>query len=771
MKQEKILLKSYDVQPFLNKDEYIDIELTSSVKEIKQDYLSNNFDLNQQYNNERNSSRKFFVYGRLYAKQADMSGVTITLKTSDNDVLYVPNKKNNILPPNTRSISVITKPLTKDISLSKNIFGNIEAPYYFQFEIDGSNSNSGATKNAIIQIEGNQIDNPSSVLLIYYDPDGNFIPYGTIDTIFDSNFDLVQINNDYPFLYDCHWIKNNVDVVTFNTVYFPYKQYQDNKGNTIIDNSTQITDADLNPSFQLLMDYPSFYGLEEATLSITKTIKPRNDYFVPAQFFNSTVFENYSPWEGEPQNQYEWNIIGGALQNIRNIIINNQSLYPNFNTFNTSQQFYDANIGFYLSYFEGCNLNAQNTQALNDNLIINGFLDYSASVYKKDVSVTQVGEFVSGFTVDTGQIIDTVNVDFSQGNSSASYNIQLSSVTFYNEMDYLIVNIKNTKDLVIGAPSSYFINVIAENKKPTASFSQSFDTVQAENLDYELLINLDKPYEGTNPVTLSLSVVNSKTTTVSLDQAIAENPGYPFTVDFSTSGNTKHDYEILIDSVTLTKGSSSAVFKIRVYYSSQYFINKTLGLQLTSSTGDILIDPLNSQFVLNFESVVIPGWTKYQFPADNIAGFGVFRSNRSTSLNNAKFNFEMESPQNYSDSKLNFTPSFSYTIACINAGDVQVAYGGDYGGNQQNVEPGDVVFTIDSSQDFESFDFVLPSNANLIQSVSMSGNNLITPKYLISKYEFVIQNIQPIDSLRTGASSFRKYFPFDLSGTTVLPTA
>ena len=757
MEQKKILLKSYDVQPFVNEDEYIDVQLTSSAKEIKQDYLANNFDLSQQYSAERNASRKFFVYGRLYAKQADTNGLTVTLRTSDNDVLYVPNKKNNILPPNTRSISVVTKPLTKNSSLSRNIFGNIESPYYFQFEIDGLNSDSGTTKNAIIKVEGNDIDNEDTVLLIYYNSDNEFIQYGTVDTVFDSNFDLIDINNDYPFLYDCHWIKQNFDVVTFNTVYFPYKQYQDNQGNTIIDNSTQITDANLNPSFQLLMDYPSFYGLEKAILSVTKTIKPRNDYFVPSQFFNAQTFENYSPWEGQPQNQFQWNIIGGALQNIRNIIINNESSYPNFNTFNTSQQFYDANVGFFLSYFEGCNLNAQNTTAIGDSLIINGFLDYSSSIYKKDVSATLVGEFVSGFTVDTGQVIDTIVVDFAQGDSIANYNVQLSAVTFYNEMDYLIVNIDNVTDLIEGVPSSYFINVIAENKKPTASFFQSFDSVQTENNDYELVVNLDKPYEGTNPVNLTISVIENKTTATSLDQAISQNVNYPFDVDFTTNGDTKHEYEILISSATLTKGSTSATFKIRIYYSSQYFINKTLGLQLATSAGYILVDPLNSQFVLNIESVVVPGWTKYQFPGDDIVGVGIFRSNRPTAGYNAKFNFELESPVSNVDNRLNFTPNFTYKIACINAGDVQISYGGDYGGVQQDVTPGNVVFEIDSSQNFESFDFILPSNSNLVQKTN--PDNTISPKYMNSKYEFRIQNIQPIDpNDQSGASSFNDVY-------------
>ena len=139
--------------------------------------------MQQQYNSERNKSRKFFVYGRLYAKQLDTNGLIVTLKTSDNDVLYVPNKKNNILPINTREIQVISKPITNNTSLSKNIFGNTESAFYFQFEIDGSNDLSGITKNAILCVQGHYVFNESVVLLIYFDADNNYVPYGTIEDV------------------------------------------------------------------------------------------------------------------------------------------------------------------------------------------------------------------------------------------------------------------------------------------------------------------------------------------------------------------------------------------------------------------------------------------------------------------------------------------------------------------------------------------------------------------------------------------------------------
>jgi len=753
MEQKKILLKSYDVQPFNNKDEFIDIQLNSSAKEIRDNYLPNNFDLNSQYDTERNNSRKFFIYGRLYGKQIDTNGLLMTMKTSDNDVLYIPNKKNNILPSGATSFSIITKPLMNNLSLSRNIFDNVECSYYFQFEIDNPGLNSGNTKSVFIQISGTSVFNELNSPIVLYDIDGTYIPYGTVDTIFDSDYNLVDINNDFPFLFDYHWVKQDFDVVTFNNLYFPYKQYNDINGNTIIDNSITITDSNLSPSFQVLMDYPSFYGLEKANLNVIKTTKSREDYVVSLQYFDEQKFTNYSPWKGYPETQYEWNVFGGAISNIRNYILNNQNQYKNLNTFNTSQQFYDANNRFFLSYLKGSNLDSQRGDVVNDNLIIQGFLDYTSSVYKKDVDSTLIGEFVSGFTRDTGTVIENIEVEFNEGDQQESYNINLSSVTFYNSLDYLQVNFSSVTNVNIGYPSTYLINVIAENKKPTASFYSAYDLTYATNQDFQVTINLDKPYQNLNPTTLSIQPVSSKTNAISLDQAIAQNSNYPFTVDFSTIGNIKHDYEIIKSSVIINNGDSTASFVIRVYYSNSYFLNKTLTLSLNSSTDNILIDQFNNTFTLDIAPSVVPGWTKYQFPADNLVGLGMFRSNRLISDSNAKFNFELESPKNYSDTRYNFTPSFGYTVECINAGDVEISYGGEYGGTQKNALPGDVVFEIDSTQDFEQFNFVLPSNANLLEVPSTNNPLSISAKYLNSKYEFRIKNIEPVNTADTTSDS------------------
>lgn len=742
MKQEKILLKSKDVQPFLNQDEYIDFEITSSSKEIRVGYLSNDFDIEQEYDKERNNSRKFFIYGRLYGKQIDTNDLTITFSTTNNDTLYVPNKKNNILAPGAKTFSVKTKSLTKNTSLSKNIFGKIESGYFFQFEID--NVESKITNNLKTIVTDIDVDNETLTPIVLYDSDGNFVPYGTIDTVFDKDFNLVDVNNDFVFLYDYHWIKQNFDVVTFNNVFFPYKKFQDTEGNTIIENSTQITDADLNPTFRLLMDYQSFYGLEKATLNVKKVLKPRDGYVFPLSLFNQEELDFFSPWKGFPSTSNEWGSLAWVIRTYRDYILNNQNAYSNLNVFDTGQQFYEANVRYFLSFLKGSGIDSRRNDVLTSEIVRDGFLNYSQSIYKKDVDSTITGEFVSGFTRDIGKIIDTVEVEFKKGTNVQEYNINLSGITFYNKLDYLEIGFDKLENVYAGTPSTYFVNVISENKKPTAYFKENYISTEALDQEFELIVELDKTYQESTPVVLSISASSIGTTAINLQEAIANNP-------LTSNEPPKYDYEIITKSITINKGDKTAIFKIKINYSNQYFFTKTINLELTSSSKNILVDEFDNTTAIDIISSNIPGWTKYQIVGDDLTGFGILRSNRLISNTNAIYNFEIESPKDTPSVRYNFTPNFSYTIACINRGDTDIPYEGDYGGEQKLVKPGETMFEIQSEMQFESFNFVLPSNTELIEDTDIEKNK--RGKYLKSKYEFVIKNIEPVSSTDSSKTS------------------
>ena len=89
-KKEKILLGSKDVVSKGNVDNFINIELIRNFDEIKPDKINNIFDLNEQYNKERQSSLKFCVYGEVKSKYVNTDGLIIKIETNSGDTIYSP---------------------------------------------------------------------------------------------------------------------------------------------------------------------------------------------------------------------------------------------------------------------------------------------------------------------------------------------------------------------------------------------------------------------------------------------------------------------------------------------------------------------------------------------------------------------------------------------------------------------------------------------------------------------------------------------------------
>ena len=63
--KRKILLGTKDVVPKENKDLYLNLEIYSSPDELQTEIVNNNFNLRDEFNNERRRSLKFCVYGTL----------------------------------------------------------------------------------------------------------------------------------------------------------------------------------------------------------------------------------------------------------------------------------------------------------------------------------------------------------------------------------------------------------------------------------------------------------------------------------------------------------------------------------------------------------------------------------------------------------------------------------------------------------------------------------------------------------------------------------
>jgi hypothetical protein len=728
--QQNILLKSYDVKPFLNQDEYISFELYSNVKNLKENFLTNNFDLEVQYNVERNMSRKFFVYGKIYSKNVDVENLDLIFKTSNNDNLYSPNIKENLIGENNKIIKIKPSKLTEEESLSRNIFGTNVYSYFIQFEIEKDLNFSSNYLN--VEIKGgkkvvngeliyNNVSNFYEIPLVLYDDEGNFLPYGTEDTIFDENFDVVDININYPFLYNYHFIRTDFDVTDENSVYFPFTITNNADGIVNYITETSITDVNNFPKFNLLMDFPSIFGKEKVELKVKKiTEVEKNQFTLPPNLYNPQLFFQNSPWKGFPANVSQFGVFGYAIQKLRNIMANNIS-YGVQNIYNTPQQFYDNVHRYVLSFFKGCNLDVRTNSTVTNDYFLNAFLSYNISPYKKDVDSTKIGEFIDIFREGGGTYFDTINVGFNKSEDRKLFEIDLTKTNFTKINEVIQVDITSTENVSKKFPDFLTIKVTAENKKPTVRFQQAFQSVEAFNQDIDVVVELDKKYNGLNTVVLTLSSIT----------------------DFSTAVLSE-DYEIIQKTAQIKNGDDKAVFKIRIFGKNNYFIPKELNLQLIQSGDELIIVEEENITTIDIVQSIITSWTKYEFPADPIAGIGIFRTNQPiyNSSEVLKFQVQNSNIDNFYKEKC-FLTKFSYKLKCINKGDTTIYYDGEYdGGIPKEIKPDEEVFSIDVNDEFQNFEFILPGNKNIITFTD--SNNKTRYKYLNSKYEFRLTNISPV---------------------------
>jgi hypothetical protein len=292
----KILLGSEDVVIRDNEDEFLNIELSRIAKEVKPDNVSNDFDLGDRYVKERNESLKFCVYGIVESKYSDCTNVTMKIKTSDNDTLYTPKISSGATVSKSHSIKTI--PVSKNGSLSKNVYGKERASYFFLFEIsrESLDRKIEITKNAgripktdkvIITIDDpvKKIFDVIEVPFIFYDENGDFIQYGTKTTDVNEDGSLVETDNDFPFFYDRHWIKDIVIPSKLADISF-------RQAGTVTLVPENITGGTFTS--EVILDFPSKLGRESVTviLDTDETIRnPNSDFTFTPQTLSWKVGE------------------------------------------------------------------------------------------------------------------------------------------------------------------------------------------------------------------------------------------------------------------------------------------------------------------------------------------------------------------------------------------------------------------------------------------------------------------------------------------------
>ncbi len=261
MKKHKFILGEKQYIGKINEDNFIDIDLHRTIDTIKKDSVNNVFDFQTQYIKERNTSFKFCIYGIVESRYANCNNLAINIKVADtdNDLNTIPISSPQISSAHTPTLinTVLSKPLSgNDSALTKNLYGAAKGSYFLLFEINKDDLN---TKNKSIYIEIfdpiNNVFGKYSIPILYYDDQNELIEFGTESADINDDDEIIEIKNDFPFFYDRHWVKLNLETDSPSKVYFTSA-------------STLVNESNPTTNIELTLDEPSKFGLERVIVQI-----------------------------------------------------------------------------------------------------------------------------------------------------------------------------------------------------------------------------------------------------------------------------------------------------------------------------------------------------------------------------------------------------------------------------------------------------------------------------------------------------------------------
>lgn len=253
----KILLPSERGVTSENIDLFLNLDLNTQFNEFKKERFDNDFDLAAQFVKERNESRNFVIYGELDSTVIDCVNIPIRVYS---DSGY------------TNLITIIHS--TKLSYDTDNVFGRKKGKYYIKLNY----YQHEAVYFKILSNNFSYKDQKWSQQLVFRDADNNLVPYGT-ETV-DVNVDgsIVEINNDFPFFFNKHWIRLN------------YNFIEEKKAKISFSVNAQTLREGESGQVNISLDKPSPFGLEIATIRMREE-SSFADFFM-GQTLNDVGFGN-----------------------------------------------------------------------------------------------------------------------------------------------------------------------------------------------------------------------------------------------------------------------------------------------------------------------------------------------------------------------------------------------------------------------------------------------------------------------------------------------
>jgi hypothetical protein len=563
--KRKIILGKKDVFPFKNKDNYINVEIFRTSDEIVNEVIENNFNLLEQFYNERQSSLKFCVYGVLNSIYTDTQNVEIKIRTNHDDIIQTPRIGQDSISSKIHTINSFS--FSQNSTLSKNLFNKNKSMFYFLFELSPFYNNQGETKSLILSINDSnkKLFLNQEIPFLFFDSEKRQIPFGTETVDYSSTGEEQIVRNDFPFFYDTHWVKSYVNVNRPRKVSFIRNLEQELDNDTVLENVGKY-------KFTIKLDEPSFYGVEEVEVFILEDDTEKGvgkDYKFTNQIIKWDKGEQYKTVEVEIIDDLFVEDDSYLIFGIRNLKFVDNDVSNQTFKLNIIDNDKPTSIGF---------TNNTNTVSENDGqILIELFLENPIPVPNQTIDVVLVKnnkiipgepEVINPNVVIFEQLKDSPNFEvfqrgfeagIEQGDTPLQMRIKLSNLTYYLQFPSII---------------------------RTFRINQDIDIIIAQNIDLQAVFNPE------------------------VDEDLIETTAI-IGEDFEPSEII--DEELLYQkTIQLPPGIQFVSFSINLIDDFNYELDKNIVLKLTNPTPNVIIDKSRDTFILTIKDSLVPRYTRYK---------------------------------------------------------------------------------------------------------------------------------------------------------------
>jgi len=207
--RKKILLANKDILSRKVQDFYLDINLSKDNKEVLPQKYDNVFDVSKFYEQERDECRSFIIYGIVDSYSWDCNNVTIKAYQSSDLSL------SNYLCQ-TKSIDIVNNHMP-----FKNIYNKLRGRYI----IDNIPTTfTGCSVYLKVEVPGSApfvIPQQLIFTTLTLSDSGEKIveklPFGLNEAVTTCDGDVIEVNNDFDFFYNKHWIKKDIQIQDYRT--------------------------------------------------------------------------------------------------------------------------------------------------------------------------------------------------------------------------------------------------------------------------------------------------------------------------------------------------------------------------------------------------------------------------------------------------------------------------------------------------------------------------------------------------------------------------